>query len=179
MLSFRHTILLLTTTLLIGCQGHSNLLAFNLAPEELGNSRVLQMQTQISYGDQSYAMENIVDISKEKIQIIGTAGGIRIFTIIYNGNEIINGPGIGMPFYFPINSITEDNLFVLASPATIQSHLTTNYTLESNTNEKKLLQSGKVVMRMERRPDGKGNSIITLYRTSPEYKLNIVMSEVK
>jgi hypothetical protein len=84
-----------------------------------------------------------------------------------------------MPFYFPINSITEDNLFALASPAVIQSHLTTNYTLERNPGERKLLQSGKLLMSMEQRQDDKGNSIITLYRTSPEYKLNIVMSEVK
>jgi len=163
----------------MGCQGHSNLLAFNISPEELGAPRVLQMQTQILYRDHSYTMENIVDISKENIQIIGTASGIRIFTIVYNGKEISSGPGIGMPFYFPINSITEDNLFALASPAVIQSHLTTNYTLERNPGERKLLQSGKLLMSMEQRQDDKGNSIITLYRTSPEYKLNIVMSEVK
>ncbi len=137
------------------------------------------MQTQILYGDHSYAMENIVDISKESIQIIGTASGIRIFTIIYNGKEINSGPGIGMPFYFPINLITEDNLFALASIDTIKSHLTASYSLEGNADERKLLQSGKLVLSMERHQDGKGNSIITLYRASPEYKLNIVMSEVK
>lgn len=172
-------ILFFMATLLMGCQSHSNLLAFNMSPEELGAPRVLQMQTQILHGDNSYAMENIVDISKEKIQIIGTASGIRIFTIIYNGKEISSGPGIGMPFYFPINLITEDNLFVLASSAAIQSHLTANYALEGNASERKLLQSGKLLMSMERRQDAKGNSIITLYRTSPEYKLYIVMSEVK
>jgi hypothetical protein len=84
-----------------------------------------------------------------------------------------------MPSYFPINLITEDNLFLLASSAAIQSHLTANYALEGNASKRKLLQSGKLLMSMERRQDAKGNSIITLYRTSPEYKLNIVMSEVK
>jgi hypothetical protein len=164
---------------MVGCQHNSNLLIFNIDPSDLGAHRVIQMQTEISYRDKSYAIESIVDISQENIKIIGTAAGVRIFTILYNGKEISDGPGIGMPFYFPSNLITEDILFILGKNEAIRSHLSSGYSLETTANYKMLLHNEKVIIKMDSSQNISGNSLVNFYRISPEYKLKILMIEVK
>ena len=89
----------------------------------LGKPRVLMMQTQVIRGKDSYSMDMIVDVSKERLTVVGSSLGLRVFTLSYDGTRVAEGFGLGLPFYIPNRLVVDDVTLILTSREILKDSL--------------------------------------------------------
>jgi len=170
---------LLFITILAGCA--VGLKSQSVAPNlrEIGGLRVLLMQTQLISGEDTYSMELIVDASTEKLTIIGSSLGIRLFTLSYDGVTVTEGLGRGLPFYISNRLVVDDVMLALASTQALKANLPADCSIFTDSNLEKIHCEGKLTVSVKRYLTPSGNAAVSIQRFHPNYELNIVMSEVQ
>ena len=145
----------------------------------LGKPRVLMMQTQIIRGKDSYSIDMIVDVSKERLTVVGSSLGLRIFTLSYDGARVAEGFGLGLPFYIPNRLVVDDVKLILTSEEILKDSLPAGCSLYIEENIEKIYCGDQLVVSVKKIQLTNGNTEIFLNRSVPEYQLKIVMSEAQ
>ena len=145
----------------------------------LGKPRVMLFDAQIIRGKDSYSLEMIVDISNNKLTLVGSSFGFRIFTLSYDGVSVIEGPGVGLPFYISNRLIIDDVMLILISRDVLKNNLPRNCFLNINGVIENIYCKERLLASITELPSSNGNSVISLKRSELGYELNIVMSEVR
>ena len=147
--------------------------------EGLGNPRVLIMQVHIIRNNDSYSMDMIVEVSNEKLVIIGSSLGFRIFALSFDGATLLEGAGPGLPFYISNRLVVEDVMLTLYSNEVLQNNLPAECSMTEMDGLKDIYCRGRLVVSIKILDSNNVNTVITLKRTEPYYQLNIIMSEVQ
>ena len=150
-------------------------LATNL--QEIGRPRVLLMQTQIIHSADTYSMDLIVDISRGKLTIIGSSLGIRVFTLSYDGVNISEGLGKGLPFYISNSLVVDDVMLALTSHEALKANLPIDCSLVVDNGLEKIYCRDQLIASVSQNRGLDKNMTVSVKRSNPEYELNIVMSE--
>ena len=145
----------------------------------LGEPRVLEMQMHLTRGSDSYTMDLVVEVGKHGLTVIGSSFGIRIFTLSYNGNLIVEGIGTGLPFYVPNKLIVDDVILALSSRRALEGRLPKNCKLVRVGEVGKIYCDEKLLVNVEHQKTADKNELVLVERFQPEYKVNFVISEVK
>lgn len=145
----------------------------------LGEPRVLLMQTQIIRGNDSYSMDMIVELSKDQLTVIGSSLGVRIFTLAYDGDKVVEGIGLGLPIYFPSRLIIDDVKLIISSKDSLKSGLSADCSLASQGSVERIYCGGHLAASIKKIQLNSGTVEVALDRFNPNYQLNVVMSEAK
>jgi Protein of unknown function (DUF3261) len=143
----------------------------------LGKKQVLQMQTQIIRARETYSLDLVVDISKEKVIIVGSSLGIRIFTLSYDGVNIAEGAGSGLPFYIPNDLIVDDLMLILTSNQALKDNLPADCSLVIAGDLVEIYCSNSLIVSIKELQGMNNNRAVSLRRSNPKYELNITISE--
>ena len=162
-----------------GCASNFTGESISLKLDGLGKPRVLMMQTQVIRGKDSYSMDMIVDVSKERLTVVGSSLGLRVFTLSYDGTRVAEGFGLGLPFYIPNRLVVDDVTLILTSKEILKDSLPAGCSLYIEDNLEKIYCGDQLVVSVKKIQLTNGNSEIFLNRSLPEYQLKIVMSEVQ
>ena len=145
----------------------------------LGNPRTLEMQMQITRGGNSYAMDLIVDVRNQGLTVIGSAFGVRIFTLSLDGNLISEGVGLGLPASLPNRLIVDDVILTLATLKSLGSDLPEGCSISVEDDWRKIYCSGRLIVKIKHQKMTDKNERVSIERLQPEYKVNFVISEAK
>ena len=145
----------------------------------LGEPRILEMQMHLTRGSDSYAMDLVVEVRKQGLTVVGSSFGVRVFTLSYDGNAIVEGIGSGLPFYVPNQLILDDVILALISRQSLESKSPQNCELVSNGDVGKIYCDGRPLVNVTHQKAANKNDLILVERFQPEYKVNFVISEVK
>ena len=145
----------------------------------IGKPRVLFMQTQLISGKDAYSMDLVADVSAEKLTIIGTSLGVRLFTLSYDGVTVTEGLGRGLPFYISNRLVVDDVMLVLTPIQSLKANLPADCSIFAETGLEKIYCRKRLTVSLRRQVASNGDITIALQRYDPDYELNIVMSEVQ
>ena len=121
----------------------------------------------------------IVDVSKERLTVVGSSLGLRVFTLSYDGTRVAEGFGLGLPFYIPNRIVVDDVTLILTSKEILKDSLPAGCSLYIEDNLEKIYCGDQLVVSVKKIQLTNGNTEIFLNRSVPEYQLKIVMSEVQ
>lgn len=145
----------------------------------LGEPRVLEMQMHLTRGADSYTMDLVVEVRKQSLTVIGSSFGVRLFTLSYNGDVIVEGIGTGLPFYVSNKLIVDDVILALSSRGALEGGLPKNCMLVRVGEVGKIYCDEKLLVNVEYQKTANKNELVLVERFQPEYKVNFVISEVK
>jgi hypothetical protein len=133
----------------------------------------------LTRGSDSYAMDLVVEVHKQGLIVIGSSFGVRVFTLSYNSNLVIEGMGTGLPFYVPNKLIVDDVILALSSRSALEGRLPKNCKLVRVGDVGKIYCDEKLLVNIQYQDTADKNELILVERFQPEYKVNFVISEVK
>jgi len=182
-LSQRMKIVLVTLLMifeLAGCSVFPNDELISFPVQSFGSSRVIEVRLQIIRESHSQIIDTVVSIANNEFTIIGTAMNVRVFTLKYDGINIMQGSGIGLPFGINPNLIINDLILILSDKELIRANLPIEWRLISDEpNTALLFKNDKLIVKYEKSLDSMGNNSVFLKRYSPSYEINALFSEVK
>ena len=164
---------------MLGCATRLSNEQMGLSIASLGLPRVLLMQTQLIRGSDSYTMDMIVEVTPKQLIVVGSALGVRVFTLSYDGKNIVNGPGLGLPFYISNQLIVDDLMVILSESQSFDAKLPEGFTIIRGPGLRNIYEGDQLILSVTESKAINGNTDISLRRTNPKYALNIVMSEVR
>ncbi len=148
--------------------------------KSFGHPRVLDIRFQIIRAGESKVIDAVVNVGINELTVIGSAMNVRIFTLIYDGENIIQGAGVGLPFGMPANLIINDLILIISDTGLVKANLQKDWGLISGADHSELLfKKDKLIAKYEKSLDSMGNSVVYLKRYSPEYEIKTVYSELK
>lgn len=145
----------------------------------LGKPRILEMQMHLTRGPDSYTMDLVVEVQEQGLTVIGSSFGLRVFTLLYNGDVITEGIGNGLPFYVPNRLIVDDVILALLSRQALEVGLPNNCKLARVGEVGKIYCDEKLLVAIRHQETADKNELVLVERFQPEYKVNFVISEVK
>lgn|GEM_PF-1621018 len=164
---------------MLGCATRLSNEQMGLSIASLGVPRVLLMQTQLIRGSDSYTMDMIVEVTPKQLMVVGSALGVRIFTLSYDGKNIVNGPGLGLPFYISNQLIVDDLMVILSDSQSFDAKLPEGFTIIRGPGLRNIYEGDQLILSVTESKAVHGNTDVSLRRTNPKYTLNIVLSEVR
>jgi hypothetical protein len=148
--------------------------------KSFGHPRVVDVRLQIIRAGQSKVIDAVVNVGNNELTVIGSAMNVRIFTLKYDGENIIQGSGVGLPFGMPPNLIINDLILIVSDKRLVKANLEKDWGLISGGDNSELLfKKDKLIVKYEKSLDSMGNNVVYLKRYSPEYEIKAVYSEVK
>lgn len=115
--------------LLTACNNSLPLLQID--PAVLGPDRVAQQRMQLNWDGDTHVLENMLETGKTRLEVIGLAMGVRVYSFSYNGKTLI--PGLGhLPPGLSEQRIANDMLLIHAPAAALRSALPPGWTLEES-----------------------------------------------
>lgn len=147
--------------------------------QAIGKPRVLLMQTQLIRGKDTYSMDLVADVSAERLIIVGSSLGVRLFTLSYDGVTVMEGLGRGLPFYISNRLVVDDVMLALTPMQALVANLPTDCSIFSESGLEKIYCGGKLTVSLRGWMTSNENTTVALQRFDPDYELNIVISEVQ
>ncbi|WP_169307404.1 DUF3261 domain-containing protein [Chitiniphilus eburneus] len=86
---------------------------WQLPPSALGE-HLAQQRLIITRNGETHALDAVVQSESGRLRIIGNALAVRLFTLDYDGTQVSEGPGVGLPAGLPPALIVNDLLAVHA-----------------------------------------------------------------
>ena len=164
---------------MLGCATRLSNEQMGVSIASLGAPRVLLMQTQLIRGSDSYTMDMIVEVTSKQLMVVGSALGVRVFTLSYDGKNIVNGPGLGLPFYISNQLIVDDLMLILSDSQAFDAKLPEGFTIIRGPGLRNIYEGDQLILSVTESKALNGNTDISLRRANPKYALNIVMSEIR
>ena len=145
----------------------------------LGAPRTLEMHMHLTRAPESYTMDLFVEVRKQELTIIGSSFGVRVFTLKYDGDQIAEGAGTGLPFYVPNKLIVDDVILALSSKGSLERGLPKSCHLISAGDIEEIYCNENLLVSIKRQKTVDNNDQVLVERFQPEYKVNFIISEVK
>lgn len=171
--------LILVISFINGCATANLSYPLTTKLEGLGAPRVLLMQEHIIRGNDSYSMDMVVEVSNEKLTVVGSSLGFRIFTLSYDGVTVSEGTGKKLPFYISNRLVIDDVMLVLSSNEVLKDNLPDECSMTQDGDFKNIYCRGRLTVSIKKLESYNMSTVIFLKRTDPDYQLNIIMNEVQ
>lgn len=117
-----------------------------IKPAELGAGRTAEQRLQLVWRGEARTLESVLDVSADSLQFIGTAMGLRLFSLDYDGHRIEQGLGAGLPAALPPERIMNDMLLIYAPEKDLRAALPAGWRLEIQQNSRLLMHGDDPVI---------------------------------
>lgn len=117
-----------------------------ISPAELGTGRTAEQRLQLVWRGDARTLESVLDVSKEQVQFIGSAMGLRLFSLDFDGHQLSQGAGAGLPAALPPERIINDILLIYAPEASVRAALPDGWQLKTQQNQRLLMHGDDPVI---------------------------------
>ncbi len=160
--------------LLLGaCASWLALPLLKIQPAALGVDRTVEQRVSFSRGDESRSFDSVVEISSDRLNVIATAVGVRLFTLSYDGRTLTQGAGLAMPGGLPPEWVLNDLLYVYTPADVLQAALPDDWRVVDEDGVRRLLESGKLVIEIRYAGADRWNGRAELEQKRLGYRLRI------
>lgn len=166
--------------LLAGCSLQDDLPLLKVPPTALGPEKSLQQRLTLTWGEKSHVLESVMDIRDTNIQIIALAMGLRIYSLQYDGQTLVPGPGL-LPAGLSEARILNDQLVIYLPAAALQETLPSGWLMQESrqageTLQRFLFQEGELIMTIQYDAGApwNGRSLLTNHRRNYQLILDSV-----
>ncbi len=139
-------ILLACCMLFSGCANWFALPLLQIPPAALGPACMVEQRVSFTRGDEQRSFDAVLDLSAQRLDLVATAVGVRLFTLNYDGASIAQGPGLPMPGGLPPEWIVNDLLYVFAPVAALQAALPVGWQVIDAEGVRQILKAGEPVV---------------------------------
>lgn len=143
----KRLLLLVFVLLLAACNWLPNdLPLLRIDPAALASDRMAEQRLQLVWRDKARTMESVLDLSGGSLRFIGSAMGLRLFSLNYDGERIEENGGVGLPSALPPERIINDMLLIYAPEASLLAALPDGWTLEVQRDRRLLRHDEELVI---------------------------------
>jgi hypothetical protein len=90
----------------------------HVRPADLGPPRTVEQRLQIVRHGQAVVLDGVADVSADRVQLIATALGVRLYDLSYDGRHVVPGPA-GSPAGGLPPRVALDDFLLLYAPADV------------------------------------------------------------
>jgi hypothetical protein len=159
--------------LLSGCANWLALPLLKVAPAALGPARTVEQRVSFTRRDESRSFDSVVEISADRLDVVATAVGVRLFTLSYNGETLEEGAGLPMPGGLPPEWVINDLLYVFAPADALQSALPEGWLVLDAESSRQILKGGEPVIAVSYSGGDRWNGRALLEQKRLGYRLQI------
>ena len=165
--------------LLSGCASWIGPPLLQIPPAALGRERTLEQRVVFERQSERMSFESVLEIDAERLRMVATAMGLRLFSLDYDGHAIEQGAGLPMPRGLPPEWVVDDTLFVLAPTAALDAALPESWRLEDSGRQRRVFLGERLIVEVRRDSDDPDNGHAELIQHALGYRLSIDTREVE
>jgi hypothetical protein len=136
--------------LLAGCgTSRGQLPLLQLSPADLGAPRTLEQRLSLTRGGQTRMIEAVVQCAPEKLTMVATTLGVRLYEVSYDGRHALMSEAQLPAASLPPAVVVNDYILLYAPAEPLRRALPPGYTLVADPRTRRLMRGGHAVMRID------------------------------
>jgi hypothetical protein len=143
----------------------------HVRPADLGPPRTVEQRLQIVRRGQSVVLDGVADVSAERVQLIATALGVRLYDLSYDGRRVVPGPAGTPAGGLPPPVALDDFLLLYAPTEVLAAALPRDLRLVAGPDGRQLYRGNRLLVAVRYETGDPMNGRSRLHNAALDYDL--------